>query len=78
VTGLTYNFVNPSTGYQNGIDWHVDWGASQCVTKTVQLGAVGYFYQQLTADRGAAAFWEKTSRASQELVPNSAFSFPPD
>jgi hypothetical protein len=25
VTGLTYNFVNPSTGYQNGIDWHLDW-----------------------------------------------------
>jgi hypothetical protein len=27
--GLTYNFINPSTQYQNGIDAHIDWGASQ-------------------------------------------------
>jgi hypothetical protein len=26
VTGLTYNFVNPSTDYQNGLDWQFDWG----------------------------------------------------
>jgi hypothetical protein len=55
VTGLTYNFVNPSTGYQNGIDWHLDWGASQFLTKTLQVGAVGYAYDQLTADRGCLA-----------------------
>lgn len=60
VTGLTYNFVNPSTDYQNGIDWHLDWGASQFVTKTVQVGAVGYFYQQLTADGGQAPFLGET------------------
>jgi hypothetical protein len=52
VTGFTYNLVNPSTGYQNGIDWHLDWGASQFVTKTLQIGAVGYVYNQLTPDRG--------------------------
>jgi hypothetical protein len=52
VTGLTYNLVNPSTSYQNGIDWHLDWGASQFVTKTLQVGAVGYFYDQLTPDSG--------------------------
>ncbi|HEX4409663.1 MAG TPA: transporter [Xanthobacteraceae bacterium] len=55
VTGLTYNLVNASTGYQNGIDWHLDWGASHFVTKTLQVGAVGYFYDQLTADRGCLA-----------------------
>jgi hypothetical protein len=52
VTGLTYNLVNPSTNYQNGIDWHFDWGASQFLTKQFQVGLVGYFYRQLTADRG--------------------------
>jgi hypothetical protein len=52
VTGLTYNLINPSTGYQNGIDWHLDWGASQFRTKTLQVGAVGYFYDQLTPDSG--------------------------
>jgi hypothetical protein len=52
VTGLTYNLVNPSTGYQNGIDWHLDWGASQFLTKTLLIGAVGYAYDQVSADRG--------------------------
>jgi hypothetical protein len=55
VTGWTYSFINPSTQYQNGIDWHVDWGASQFVTKQVQLGAVGYYFQQITGDSGAGA-----------------------
>jgi hypothetical protein len=54
VTGFTYNLVNPSTNYQNGIDWHLDWGASQFLTKTLQIGAVGYFYNQLTPDRGCS------------------------
>jgi hypothetical protein len=52
VTGLTYNLVNTSTGYQNGIDWHLDWGASQFLTKTLLIGAVGYAYDQVSADRG--------------------------
>ena len=54
VMGLTYNLVNPATGYQNGIDWHLDWAASQFVTKHVQVGVLGYFFNQLTADRGCA------------------------
>jgi hypothetical protein len=52
VTGLTGNFVNPSTGYTNGIDWHLDWGASKFLTKQFQVGAVGYVYRQVTADSG--------------------------
>jgi hypothetical protein len=52
VTGVTYNFTNTATDYQNGIDWHLDWGASQFLTKQLQVGLVGYFYNQLTADRG--------------------------
>jgi hypothetical protein len=55
VTGFTYNLVNPSTGYQNGIDWHLDWAASQFLTKTLQIGVVGYAYRQITPDRGCAA-----------------------
>ena len=52
VTGLTYNLVNPSTNYQNGVDWHLDWGASQFLSKQFSVGVVGYFYDQLSADRG--------------------------
>jgi hypothetical protein len=54
VAGLTGNFENQSTDYTNGIDFHLDWAASQFVTKQLQVGAVGYVYDQLTPDRGCA------------------------
>jgi hypothetical protein len=55
VTGLTYNFINPSLGYQNGVDWHADWGLSKFISKQVHVGLVGYAYQQITDDSGAGA-----------------------
>ena len=51
--GFTYNFENTQTQYQSGVDMHFDWGASQFLTKQVQVGLVGYVYQQLTCDSGA-------------------------
>jgi hypothetical protein len=51
--GFTYNFENEHTNYQNGIDMHLDWGASQFLTKQVQVGLVGYLYQQLSCDSGS-------------------------
>jgi len=54
VGGLTYNFVNPSTDYQNGIDFHVDMAASLYLSKQLFVGPVGYVYTQLTPDRGSA------------------------
>jgi hypothetical protein len=53
VTGFTYNLINPSTNYQSGVDWHLDWGASQFLTKQLLVGAVGYFYEQVSADSGS-------------------------
>jgi hypothetical protein len=53
VTGLTYNLTNPSTNYQNGVDWHLDWGASQFVSEQVHIGLVGYLYDQLSCDSGS-------------------------
>jgi hypothetical protein len=55
VAGLTYNFINPDTQYQNGIDFHIDWGASKFLSKQLHVGLVGYAYQQLTGDSGAGA-----------------------
>jgi hypothetical protein len=54
VAGLTGNFENPSTNYTNGMDFHLDWAASQFLTKQLQVGVVGYVYDQLTPDRGCA------------------------
>jgi hypothetical protein len=53
VLGFTYNFMNPSTQYQNGVDMHLDWGASQFLTKQVQVGLVGYLYNQISCDSGS-------------------------
>lgn len=52
VLGFTYNFENPDTNYQSGVDMHFDWGASQFLSKQVQVGLVGYLYQQLGCDSG--------------------------
>jgi hypothetical protein len=53
VAGLTHNYINPYTQYQNGLDFHLDWGAAQFVTKQWLVGAVGYVYNQLTGDSGS-------------------------
>jgi hypothetical protein len=53
--GLTYNFKNSDTDYQNGIDFHLDLGASKFVTDRMYVGLVGFAYQQLTADSGQPA-----------------------
>jgi len=52
VAGFTYNFKNPDTQYQSGIDFHLDWGASQFLSKQLFVGLVGYAYQQITDDFG--------------------------
>jgi len=51
--GFTYNFENSHTQYQNGIDMHLDLAASQFVTKQLQIGLVGYWFDQLSCDSGS-------------------------
>jgi hypothetical protein len=53
VLGFTYNFVNTATQYQSGVDLHFDWGASQFLTKQIQVGLVGYAYKELGCDSGS-------------------------
>ena len=53
IAGLTYNFVNPDTEYRSGVDVHFDWGASRFLTKQLQIGLVGYLYNQASCDGGA-------------------------
>jgi hypothetical protein len=53
--GVTYNFVNPSTQYQSGLDGHLDLGLSYSPSDAFYFGAVGYLYDQLTDDTGANA-----------------------
>jgi hypothetical protein len=76
VTGLTYNLKNGATNYQNGVDWHLDWGASQFLSKQFFIGAVGYFYNQLTADEGALQILGDVRSRVIGIGPQVGFIFP--
>jgi hypothetical protein len=77
-TGLTYNFENPDTNYQNGIDWHVDWGLSQFLTKQFLIGLVGYYYQQITDDSGSGAVLGGFRSRVAGIGPQIGYIFPMD
>ena len=68
VVGMTYNFINPSTQYQNGLDAHLDWGASRFLTKQLNVGLVGYVFQQVTATAARAQSSAALKPASPELA----------
>jgi hypothetical protein len=74
--GLTYNGINPDLQYQNGIDFHLEWGASQFIGKNVQIGLVGYFFQQLTPDSGLGAKLGAFEGRTVGVGPQVGFIFP--
>lgn len=76
VTGLTYNFENPDTHYRNGVDWHLDWGVSQFLSKQLHVGLVGYAYQQLTADSGQPAILGDMKSRVFAIGPQVGYIFP--
>jgi hypothetical protein len=53
VLGFTYNMTDQSTQYQNGVDMHFDWGATQYLTKQFFVGLVGYVYDEVGCDSGS-------------------------
>lgn len=76
VTGLTYNFENHDLQYKNGIDWHLDWGASKFISKQVHVGLVGYAYQQITGDSGAGATFGDFKSRVFAVGPQVGYLFP--
>jgi hypothetical protein len=76
VAGLTYNFRNPDTDYRNGIDFHLDYAASQWLSKQLFVGVVGYAYQQLTADSGQPAILGDFKSRVFGIGPQVGYVFP--
>jgi hypothetical protein len=76
VLGFTYNFENPDTDYQNGIDMHIDWGASKFLSEQFFIGAAGYYYQQLTGDSGAGAVLGDFKSRVAGIGPQVGYLFP--
>jgi hypothetical protein len=62
VLGFTYNFINQSTQYQNGVDMHFDWGASQFLTKQFQVGLSAMCIKRSVATAAPATGWDAFSR----------------
>jgi hypothetical protein len=76
VLGFTYNFENRATHYQNGVDMHFDWGASQFLTKQFQVGLVGYIYKEIGCDSGSG---DRVGCFQSQVVgvgPQLGFMFP--
>jgi hypothetical protein len=76
VLGFTYNFENPDTGYQSGVDMHVDWGAAQFLNEQFFVGAAGYFYQQITGDSGTGATLGDFKSRVAGIGPQVGYLFP--
>ena len=76
VGGLTYSLPNPDLQYQNGIDFHLDWGASKFLTKSIQVGVAGYYFQQLTGDSGPGAKLGDFKGMAVGIGPQIGFLFP--
>lgn len=76
VAGLTYNFTNPDTQYRSGNDFHVDLAFSPYVSDKMHIGAVGYFYNQLTGDSGAGATLGEFKSRVAGIGPQIGFFLP--
>ncbi len=73
--GFTENFRNPSTDYTNGIDSHLDLGAAQFLSEHFFVGAVGYYYQQLTADTGQRPILGPFELRTRGVGPQIGYNF---
>lgn len=74
--GLTYNFENNSTDYQNGVDLHLDWGASQFLSKQFLVGLVGYVYAQISPDGGSGDTLGSFESRVLGIGPQIGYNFP--
>jgi hypothetical protein len=55
VLGFTFNGKNDDTKYDSGNEMHLELAGKQYLPNHFSLGVVGYWNQQLTADRGGPA-----------------------
>ncbi len=75
VLGFTYNFTNDDTDYQNGVDAHLDWAASQFLNAHWQVGVAGYVYGQLSGDSGPVPSYDGLKSSIASIGPEIGYSF---
>jgi len=55
ITGVTVNFTNHKIHYRSGTGWHTEFFLGQYLTPKIQVGLAGYWFYQLTPDKGSQA-----------------------
>ncbi len=73
--GFTFNWENPSTDYETGTEFHVEWALIQHFTKDFSFGLAGYHYRQVTGDSGAGATLGPFEGRVTALGPVMTYSF---
>ena len=53
--GFIVNGQNPATDYRTGNEFHADLTLSKSLTKDLSIGAMAFYYQQVTGDTGPGA-----------------------
>ncbi len=53
--GFLLNTTNNETDYRTGTEFHLDFTVNQFLAETFAIGVRGYYYNQLTGDRGSGA-----------------------
>jgi hypothetical protein len=76
VAGTTYNFTNKHTDYRNGQDYHIDAATAQFLSKTFFVGAVGYYYDQFSADQGSLPILGEVKSRVLGIGPQMGFIIP--
>ncbi len=66
---------NPATHYQTGDIVDVDFSAGRYLSKTLQVGLVGYYEQQITNDSGSGALLGPNKLRVWALGPGATYSF---
>jgi hypothetical protein len=74
--GLTYSGMNHDLQYQNGIDFHLDWGASHFLSKNFKISMAGYYFQQITGESGPGATLGDFKGRVLGIGPQVGFLFP--
>ena len=73
--GMTYNFINPTTQYQSGVDAHLDVGLSYSLSDNFYVGAAGYFFKQVSPDTGGSALLGEFRSQVAGVGPQVGWSF---
>ena len=71
-----YNLEDPSTNYQNSVDFHLDRAATQFLSKQFLVGVVGYLYQEVGCDSGSGDHVGCFQSRVVGLGPQVGYSFP--